>query len=44
MRTTFDFIPLFRSSIGSDRMLNALDAASRAETIDNWPLYDMRRH
>ena len=25
MRTTFDFAPLFRSSIGFDRMLNALE-------------------
>ena len=41
MRTTFDFSPLFRSSIGFDRMLNALEAASRVETIDNWPPYDI---
>ncbi|TPK71309.1 Hsp20 family protein [Mesorhizobium sp. B2-4-18] len=40
MRTTLDFSPLFRSSIGFDRMLNALEAASRVETIDNWPPYD----
>jgi molecular chaperone IbpA len=37
MRST----PLFRSSIGFDRMLSALDAASRVETIDNWPPYDI---
>jgi molecular chaperone IbpA len=41
MRTNLDFSPLFRSSIGFDRMLNALDAASRIETIDNWPPYDI---
>ncbi|MCH4544936.1 Hsp20 family protein [Rhizobium sp. WYCCWR 11279] len=41
MRTNLDFSPLFRSSIGFERMLNALDAASRAETIDNWPPYDI---
>ncbi len=39
MRTTFDFTPLFRSSIGFDRMLNALETASRSETVDNWPPY-----
>ncbi|KKX32902.1 Hsp20 family protein [Rhizobium sp. LC145] len=39
--TTFDFSPLFRSSIGFDRMLNALDAASRVESIDSWPPYDI---
>lgn len=43
MRTTIDFSPLFRSSIGFDRMLNALDAASRVETITNWPPYDIAK-
>ncbi|UCI08139.1 Hsp20 family protein [Mesorhizobium sp. B1-1-8] len=43
MRTTFDFTPLFRSSIGFDRMLNALEAASRGEPIDNWPPYDIAK-
>ncbi|GEK71120.1 Hsp20 family protein [Paracoccus denitrificans] len=43
MRTTFDFSPLYRSSIGFDRMLSALEAASRIETIDNWPPYDIAR-
>lgn len=41
MTTNLDFSPLFRSSIGFDRMLNALEAASRAETIDTWPPYDI---
>ncbi|MBW9118080.1 Hsp20 family protein [Rhizobium cauense] len=41
MRTNLDFSPLFRSSIGFDRMLNVLEAASRVETIDNWPPYDI---
>ncbi|SCB60756.1 molecular chaperone IbpA [Rhizobium aethiopicum] len=41
MRTNLDFSPLFRSSIGFERMLNALEAAGRAETIDNWPPYDI---
>jgi len=40
MRTNLDFTPLFRSSIGFDRMLNAL-AASRAEMVDTWPPYDI---
>ncbi len=43
MRTTLDFAPLFRSSIGFDRMIDALDAASRVETIDNWPPYDIAK-
>jgi len=41
MRPTLDFSPLYRSSIGFDRMLDALQAASRVETPDNWPPYDI---
>ncbi|MDK4743568.1 Hsp20 family protein [Rhizobium sp. CNPSo 3464] len=41
MRTNLDFSPLFRSSIGFDRMLNALEAASRTEIVDDWPPYDI---
>jgi molecular chaperone IbpA len=41
MRTNLDFSRLFRSSIGFDRMLNALEAASRADMVDNWPPYDI---
>ncbi|EJC84057.1 molecular chaperone (small heat shock protein) [Rhizobium leguminosarum bv. trifolii WSM2297] len=41
MRTNLDFSPLFRSSIGFERMLNALEPASRIETRDNWPAYDI---
>jgi molecular chaperone IbpA len=41
MRTTFDFAPLFRSSVGFDRMLDALETASRVAPIDNWPPYDI---
>ncbi|HVI27270.1 Hsp20 family protein [Hansschlegelia sp.] len=43
MRTTFDFSPLFRSSVGFDRMLDALEAASRVEYFDNWPPYDIAK-
>ena len=43
MRTTFDFTPLFRSGIGFDRMLNALEAASRVEAINSWPPYDIAK-
>jgi molecular chaperone IbpA len=40
MRTTLDFSPLFRSSVGFDRLLNAVEA-NRAEEVDNWPPYDI---
>jgi molecular chaperone IbpA len=41
MRTTLDFAPLYRSSIGFDRMFNLLENASRPETIDGLPPYDI---
>ncbi|MGV0876506.1 Hsp20 family protein [Martelella sp. FLE1502] len=41
MATRVDFSPLFRSSIGFDRMLDALEAANRVETLDTWPPYDI---
>ena len=41
MRTILDFSPLYRSSVGFDRMFNLLENASRIQTIDNWPPYDI---
>jgi molecular chaperone IbpA len=41
MRTAFDFSPLFRSSVGFDRIFDLLDNASRIGSIDNWPPYDI---
>jgi molecular chaperone IbpA len=43
MRTAFDFSPLYRSSIGFDRVLDLLENASRTTTVDNWPPYDIAR-
>ncbi|MDO9459229.1 MAG: Hsp20 family protein [Alphaproteobacteria bacterium] len=43
MRTTLDFSPLYRSSVGFDRVFDLLETASRIETIDNWPPYDIAR-
>lgn len=43
MRTAFDFSPLYRSSIGFDRVFDLLENASRTTTIDNWPPYDIAR-
>jgi molecular chaperone IbpA len=43
MRNTFDFAPLFRSTIGFDRMLDTLESASRVTSIDTWPPYDIVR-
>ncbi len=41
MRPTFDFSPLFRSSIGFDRLLNVLENTSRLEAVEAWPPYDI---
>src|SRR3954470_4741664 len=43
MRTTFDFSPLFRSSVGFDRILDLLDNATRVAPFDNWPPYDIAK-
>ncbi len=43
MRMPFDSAPLYRSSIGFDRMLNALEAAGHVGWIDNWPPYDIAK-
>ncbi len=43
MRTQFDFSPLYRSSIGFDRVFDLLDNASRVSSIDNWPPYDIAK-
>ncbi len=43
MRTAFDFSPLYRSSIGFDRVFDLLENASRTSSVDNWPPYDIAR-
>jgi molecular chaperone IbpA len=43
MRTAFDFSPLYRSSIGFDRVFDLLENASQATAVDNWPPYDIAR-
>jgi molecular chaperone IbpA len=41
MRTNLDFSPLYRSSIGFDRLFNLLDNASRVPVVDTWSPYDI---
>jgi molecular chaperone IbpA len=43
MRTVLDVSPLWRSSIGFDRMLGLLDEVTRAETAENYPPYDIEK-
>ncbi|MEV4608822.1 Hsp20 family protein [Neorhizobium sp. LMR1-1-1.1] len=41
MRTDLDFAPLYRSSVGFDRVFNLLTNAQRLHAVDSWPLYDI---
>ena len=43
MATAFDFSPLFRSSVGFDRVFDLLENASKVQAIKNWPPYDVVR-
>lgn len=40
--TRLDFTPLFRSTIGFDRMMNALEAGSRTSD-ESYPLYNIEK-
>jgi len=40
---TFDISPLYRSTVGFDRLFDMLDQANRAEPMTNWPPYDIER-
>lgn len=37
MRTTFDFAPLWRSTIGFDRLADLVDSSMRQANDDNYP-------
>lgn len=41
MRTEFDFTPLYRSSIGFDRVFNLLNNPQRFQAADSWPPYNI---
>lgn len=43
MRTTFDFAPLWRSTIGFDHVADLVDSALRQSNEDNYPPYDIER-
>ena len=43
MRNEFDFGPLFRSSVGFDRLFDLLQHATRAGVDENYPPYDIER-
>ena len=41
MATTYDYAPMYRSSVGFDRVFNLLENAQRASSISDWPPYDI---
>ena len=43
MSTSFDFSPLFRSTVGFDWLLNALQAESALTAAGTWPIYDIAK-
>ena len=40
---TYDFSPLYRSTVGFDRLFDMLDQTARAESTPNWPPYNIER-
>ncbi|KQU00998.1 heat-shock protein [Methylobacterium sp. Leaf469] len=40
---TLDFAPLYRSTVGFDRLFSLLDQATQAEMSATWPPYDIER-
>ncbi len=40
---TYDLSPLYRSTVGFDRLFDLLDQTARAETSPNWPPYNIER-
>ena len=43
MRTTYDFSPLFSSSIGFEHLFNLLENATRVQQMNNWPPYNIEK-
>lgn len=41
--TTFDFSPLFRTSVGYDRLASLLNSANRLEAGNGYPPYNIQR-
>jgi molecular chaperone IbpA len=40
---TFDFSPLYRSTIGFDRIFDLLDQTARFEAVPSWPPYNIEK-
>jgi molecular chaperone IbpA len=40
---TYDFSPLYRSTVGFDRLFDLLDQTARGDAAANWPPYNIER-
>jgi molecular chaperone IbpA len=40
---TYDFSPLYRSTVGFDRLFDLLDQTARGDAAPNWPPYNIER-
>ena len=40
---TFDISPLYRSTVGFDRLFDMLDQTARVEPMTNWPPYNIEK-
>ena len=43
MRTAFDFSPLYRSTVGFDRLFDMIDQTARLEQASSWPPYNVEK-
>lgn len=43
MRTAFDFSPLYRSTVGFDRLFDLLDQNAQIEPMTSWPPYNIEK-
>jgi len=43
MRSAFDFSPLYRSTVGFDRLFDMLDQSAQVEPMPNWPPYNIEK-
>jgi len=43
MRTAFDLSPLYRSTVGFDRLFDMIDQTGRAENAPHWPPYNVEK-
>ncbi len=43
MRTNFDFTPFRRSTVGFDRLFDLLENATRLESVETYPPFDLER-